>query len=980
MARRLVVRTLCGVLAVAVLIGASLLSTNSALNFGEAAQKQGKRKAAQKRPAPAPAPHGPITMVPNQVTLEVSLGLKDKEQTMWRGEVQVTDGKVTGIEIAQGGVKSTVNGSRFSVLHRKQQTDLLPPLLRVNLEAPPAAGVTIKAGQGEFSFKLADLPDGPASFLDGQASVEKLASAIRLTGPATEDDFPAMATARDGTIWMAYVEYQPGPPLVQERILNREFDSLAPSGHGDRIRLVRFDGKVWHEPQDVTEGELDVWRPTVAVNGKGEVCVAWSQKVGDDWEIFYRCYAPGGEKAEGTRWSPIVRLTRHPGSDFHVASATDSSGVVWLAWQGWRENSFKILAAALADNHPWTKPRVVSSSQANNWSPALAADRHGNVYVAWDTYDKGNYDVRLRTLSDDGKEWAVADSPKFEARPALAADAEGRIWIAYEEGDEQWGKDYSTDQFRRIGFKKNPGNGLYNNRTVRVKCLVDGKLMRPAGSLEEAFGASGGARLTRNKSVPRLAVDKSGGIWLLFRHHPLPLGNGETWHSFAVRYDGKSWSMPRRLAQSANLLDNRPALVPFEDGILAVYSTDYRVRTQNRGQDDLYAAVLRAPAAATNMELTPDTPAGVSAQPARVAVVHPEEVANVEFVRSFRVQVGGKKLKLVRGEFHRHTEYSAHRDQDGMLEDSWRYALDAGRLDWMGNGDHDNGFGNEYMWWQVQKICDLYQNPPQFVAAMTYERSNQYPNGHRNVMMPRRGVRPLPRGDLKGTPEAGTPDTKLLYAYLKHFGGICASHTSATGMGTDWRDNDPQVEPVVEIYQGHRHNYEHFGAPRSPTADTQIGGYEPKGFVWNALEKGYRLGFQSSSDHISTHMSYGVALVEENSRQSIIDAFKERHSYGATDNIVLIVRSGDHLMGDSFETARRPTLEIVAHGTTVITKVHVIRDNQYVYSYDGSGRSVKLQYTDMAAKPGQTSYYYVRLEQADGNLAWASPMWITYKP
>jgi hypothetical protein len=34
----------------------------------------------------------------------------------------------------------------------------------------------------------------------------------------------------------------------------------------------------------------------------------------------------------------------------------------------------------------------------------------------------------------------------------------------------------------------------------------------------------------------------------------------------------------------------------------------------------------------------------------------------------------------------------------------------------------------------------------------------------------------------------------------------------------------------------------------------------------------------------------------------------------------------------------------------------------------------------MQAKAGQTSYYYVRIEQQDGNLAWASPMWVTYKP
>jgi hypothetical protein len=55
----------------------------------------------------------------------------------------------------------------------------------------------------------------------------------------------------------------------------------------------------------------------------------------------------------------------------------------------------------------------------------------------------------------------------------------------------------------------------------------------------------------------------------------------------------------------------------------------------------------------------------------------------------------------------------------------------------------------------------------------------QYPNGHRNVIFAQRGIRTLPRGDMSGSEQQGTPDTKMLYAYLKHFGGICASHTSA---------------------------------------------------------------------------------------------------------------------------------------------------------------------------------------------------------
>ena len=141
----------------------------------------------------------------------------------------------------------------------------------------------------------------------------------------------------------------------------------------------------------------------------------------------------------------------------------------------------------------------------------------------------------------------------------------------------------------------------------------------------------------------------------------------------------------------------------------------------------------------------------------------------------------------------------------------------------------------------------------------------------------------------------------MLYDYLNALGGLCASHTSATGMGTDWRDNDPKVEPIVEIFQGHRQSYEHLGAPRvARRPGESIGGWRPMGMVWNALSMQYRLGFQASSDHISTHISFAVALAEDRSRASIFEAFQKRHCYGATDNIVLDVRSGEHIMGDEF--------------------------------------------------------------------------------
>ncbi len=131
-----------------------------------------------------------------------------------------------------------------------------------------------------------------------------------------------------------------------------------------------------------------------------------------------------------------------------------------------------------------------------------------------------------------------------------------------------------------------------------------------------------------------------------------------------------------------------------------------------------------------------------AASPPRTST--PMKSATFARIQAYRVDAGGKNYRLLRGEFHRHTEISADGGSDGSLEDMWRYAIDAAALDWIGNGDHDNGGGKEYTWWLIQKTTDLYTQHPTFVPMFTYERSVAYPHGHRNVMFDHRGVRTLP--------------------------------------------------------------------------------------------------------------------------------------------------------------------------------------------------------------------------------------------
>ena len=142
--------------------------------------------------------------------------------------------------------------------------------------------------------------------------------------------------------------------------------------------------------------------------------------------------------------------------------------------------------------------------------------------------------------------------------------------------------------------------------------------------------------------------------------------------------------------------------------------------------------------------------------------------ADIERIRGYRASIGGKKLQIIRGEFHRHTEISGDGGNDGPLEDMWRYAIDVASMDWLGCGDHDNGGHREYTWWLTQKTTDAFRLPGVSIRRIAYERSVRYPEGHRNVIFTRRGIRTLPRLPITDRDNVvHAPDTQMLYKYLQ---------------------------------------------------------------------------------------------------------------------------------------------------------------------------------------------------------------------
>ena len=221
-------------------------------------------------------------------------------------------------------------------------------------------------------------------------------------------------------------------------------------------------------------------------------------------------------------------------------------------------------------------------------------------------------------------------------------------------------------------------------------------------------------------SYPQIGIDGKGRVWLTYREkfgnryttHP-----GSYWLTKARRLDGDKWSEPIEVHHSDGLLDDRPVLLPHPaGGLRIIHNTDGRYTTPDVIDNQIYMSYLDLPGEPVEPKLMEHK---AVKKDAKLVEQQKAEDAAVKRIREYRIETGGKKYQLLRGEFHRHTEISWDGGPDGSLEDMWRYAIDVAAMDWIGNGDHDNGAGREYPWWLTQKTTDAYHVAGRFTPMFT---------------------------------------------------------------------------------------------------------------------------------------------------------------------------------------------------------------------------------------------------------------------
>jgi hypothetical protein len=808
-------------------------------------------------------------------------------------------------------------------------------------------------------------------------------------------DFPDVCVDKAGGLWVTYIEHD---------------------GIADTLHLTKREGgKLVHQALISQPGVLH--QPTITPDGAGGIWCIWGQVNAQDiMTLRARRFTKDGALEDEVE----LAANATAGASFADAG-TDAAGRVWVTWQEVKPGASQIWTRHWsAKETKWSEPvRVSTSKEGGNWEPRLAftdADADG-AWIAYDSSAGSEFNLRLAHVSTAGevKDRLLLETPEYEARASISGDGKGGLWIAAERGRRQWGLDARGHE-NAMGFnaQKRLLLGRYDIASETFTEVPVPHNGRPTPAPDPSPGYA--------MNVPSVCV-REGQVWVACRYFTSGM-----WRGMLLRYtpETKAWSVPAALPDSTMGQDRHQEMsLGPRGGLWMAWPSDKRAGKQC-GIAGVYVSAVKTDAELALLPAEPDLV--VDRTPEQEPYLN-ETTPSRPLTEHHEWKVGGKTYRLAWGDLHRHTDISNCRTAfDGCVMEAYRYAYDLAGLDFLGTSDHtDVGkMYDPYEWWHTQRHVDVFHAPGSFASLYAYEREQPFPWGHRNIVFAKRGgpivyinrafyrqsqwqeTLPIAAGIQPIQPSE-------LWDVLKRYDHPCAviSHTGATNMGTDWTKYtngiDNTYENTVEIFQGARVSYEGIGAPQPTVGLRKTEPYtpakrEPKnqpmppgaitdfesgnknamafnnGVSQKALSEGHKLGVFASSDHIATHTSFGGVYVEDFTREGIIAGFKTRRTCAATDKIFVELSCGEHLMGEVFETKEKPALTFRILGNAAIKRVTVVRNEQnyhVIESSSANGKEVSTTWTDAEPLTGENRYY-LRIEQTDGNMAWSSPLWVTY--
>ncbi|NFT93298.1 DUF3604 domain-containing protein [Clostridium botulinum] len=341
---------------------------------------------------------------------------------------------------------------------------------------------------------------------------------------------------------------------------------------------------------------------------------------------------------------------------------------------------------------------------------------------------------------------------------------------------------------------------------------------------------------------------------------------------------------------------------------------------------------------------------------------------------TFRVFDSDAKLKHLFGQLHAHTNIS---DGSGSLDEAYKWVKE-NKADYYAVTDHSNWFDNDTeanlgdgskseKWTKAHETADKYNDPGKFTAIYGYEMTWSGSTGgwgHINTFnTPGFETRTNKAMDLQNyykTIQTQPQSISQLNHPGKTFGDFADFGFYSEGV-------DKNVN-LIEVGNG-----------EGPIRGS---GYFPSyEYYTRALDKGWHVAPTNSQDNhkgnwFTSNNARTIVIADDNSRDSIYDALREKRVYASEDTDMTIDYTvNDEIMGTSLGNVDgKLNFKINATDPTdKIKKISIIANGGVeVESKTFNDNNANWELT----LDPEYSYYYVKVVQEDKDISVTSPVWV----
>ena len=368
------------------------------------------------------------------------------------------------------------------------------------------------------------------------------------------------------------------------------------------------------------------------------------------------------------------------------------------------------------------------------------------------------------------------------------------------------------------------------------------------------------------------------------------------------------------------------------------------------------------------------------AGPVRITARAPDIGAEVQSAPALGGRIGEDGHFF--GTIHYHTRLSVDGDRDPAA--SYAYVRDVLNLDVVAMADHAPP--GPY-WEECVAVNEQFNEDGKFVAIPAWESSTAY--GHANLYMRSPDVDAGPWfWDPDRNPSELTWDRDVIVVphHTNHGQAIKRGMHRRIAEGFywgkyDWTYPNERVR-LVEIVQ-QRGSFE--ADELDPYWQIVDGGQSAS--ARDALRLGYRLGFVAGTDNHEGHPTQGLGKYSdltcfrapELTRDAIWQAMDQRRTYATTGAAIIAdfsvcgYPSGSEGTLDEGDDV---SFSACLHGTAPIEIVEIVSNDVTVWQSKPHAWDVELDEVAVPAPRGRGAYYYLRMRQVDGHIAWLSPVWL----